>query len=107
MRRGDLVPVVLAGVYGKARPALVIQSELFAKLPSVTVLPVTSELRPIETFRIAVEPTRQNGLRARSQIMVDKAHTIPLDKAGKPFGKLDARTMTAVNRALAVFLGLG
>jgi mRNA interferase MazF len=39
--------------------------------------------------------------------MVDKAHTIPRDKAGETFGALEARTMTAVNRALAVFLGLG
>jgi mRNA interferase MazF len=39
--------------------------------------------------------------------MVDKAHTIPREKAGETFGKLDARTLAAVNRALAVFLGLG
>jgi mRNA interferase MazF len=107
MKRGDLVPVVLSGAYGKPRPALVIQSDLFAAHPSVTVLPVTSELRPIETFRIAVEPTERNGLRERSQIMVDKAHTIPRDKACDPFGALESRTMTEVNRALAVFLGLG
>jgi mRNA interferase MazF len=107
MKRGDLVPVVLAGAYGKPRPALVIQSDLFARHPSVTVLPVTSELRPIETFRIAVEPTQRNGLRVSSQIMVDKAHTIPRDKAGEPFGHLESRTQTSVNRALAVFLGLG
>jgi len=54
-----------------------------------------------------VEPTEENGLSERSQIMVDKAHTIPRDKAGDPFGELEARTSTAVNRALAVFLGLG
>jgi mRNA interferase MazF len=107
MKRGDLVPVVLSGAYGKPRPALVIQSDLFVLHPSVTVLPVTSELRPIETFRIAVEPTERNGLRARSQIMVDKAHTIPRDKIGDPFGALESRTMTEVNRAMAVFLGLG
>jgi mRNA interferase MazF len=107
MKRGDLIPVVLAGAYGKPRPALVIQSDLFTKLPSVTVLPITSELRPIETFRIAAEPTSRNGLRASSQIMVDKAHTIPREKAGEPFGELESRTLTAVNRAMAVFLGLG
>lgn len=107
MKRGDLIPVVLAGAYGKPRPALVIQSDLFAKLPSVTILPITSSLRPIETFRIAAQPTSRNGLRAPSQIMVDKAHTIPRDKAGEPFGELESRTLTAVNRALAVFLGLG
>jgi len=107
MKRGDLVPVALPGAFGKPRPALVIQSDLFAKLPSITVLPITSELRPIETFRVVVEPSTKNGLRARSQIMVDKAHTIPREKAGEPFGELEPRTLTAVNRALAVFLGLG
>ena len=107
MKRGDLIPVVLAGAYGKPRPALVIQSDLFSMHPSVTVLPITAELRPIETFRIAAQPTKRNGLRASSQIMVDKAHTIPRDKAGVPFGHLEPRTMTDVNRALAVFLGLG
>ena len=91
----------------KLRPALVIQSDLFSKHPSVTILPVTTELRPIETFRIAVEPSKGNGLRVCSQIMVDKAHTIPRDKAGEAFGEVDARTLTAVNHALAVFLGLG
>lgn len=107
MKRGDLIPVVLAGAYGKPRPALVIQSDLFAALPSVTVLPVTTELRPIEIFRIAVEPSARNDLRSRSQIMVDKAHTIPRVKAGEPFGRLDAKTLTTVERAMAVFLGLG
>jgi mRNA interferase MazF len=107
MKRGDLIPVVLSGAYGKLRPALVIQSDLFQKHPSVTILPITSELRPIETFRIAAAPTKKNGLRAPSQIMVDKAHTIPRDKAGAPFGELESRTLTAVDRALAVFLGLG
>lgn len=107
MKRGDLVPVVLAGAYGKPRPALVIQSDLFARHPSVTILPVTSELRPIETFRILVEPSQENGLCVRSQIMADKAHTIPRDKAGEPFGRIDAQALTAVNRALAVLLGLG
>jgi mRNA interferase MazF len=107
MKRGDLVPVVLAGAYGKPRPALVIQSDLFAQHPSVTILPVTTELRPVETFRIAVNPSPKNGLRAPSQIMVDKAHTIPRDKAGVPFGELETRTMKTVDRSLAVFLGLG
>jgi mRNA interferase MazF len=107
MKRGDLVPVVLSGAYGKPRPALVIQADLFSKHPSVTILPVTTEIRPIETFRIAVEPSERNGLRAPSQIMVDKTHTIPRAKAGEAFGTLEARTLAAVNRALAVFLGLG
>jgi mRNA interferase MazF len=64
MRRGDLVTVALQGAYGKPRPALVIQSDLFDAHPSVAVLPVTSELRDAPLFRIRVEPDAKNGLRS-------------------------------------------
>ncbi|MCP5277042.1 MAG: type II toxin-antitoxin system PemK/MazF family toxin [Thiobacillus sp.] len=109
MRRGDLVTVALLGEdgkpHGKPRPALVIQSDLFAEHPSVTILPVTGELRATPLFRIQIEPTPENGLRVVSQVMVDKAQSVPRDKIGTAFGRLDAEAMVAVNRALAVFLG--
>ena len=63
MRRGDLVSIALQGDYGKPRPALVVQSDLFAEHPSVTILPVTSELRDTPLFRVLIEPTETNGLR--------------------------------------------
>ncbi|MFA8387901.1 MAG: type II toxin-antitoxin system PemK/MazF family toxin [Pelagibaca sp.] len=44
LRRGDLVTVALQGAYGKPRPTLVIQSDQFAGLGSVTILPITSTL---------------------------------------------------------------
>jgi mRNA interferase MazF len=50
MQRGDLVVVAMQGDYGKPRPALVIQSDLFDELPTVTVLPlVSSQLVPAIT----------------------------------------------------------
>lgn len=45
MKRGDVVTVALQGDLGKPRPALVIQSDLFDAHPSVTILPLTSDLR--------------------------------------------------------------
>lgn len=38
--------------------------------------------------------------------MIDKAHTIPRTKAGKPFGQIEKSILTAIDRAIAVFLGL-
>ena len=105
MKRGDLVTIVLQGAYGKPRPALVIQSDLFDAHPSVTILPVTSEIRDTPLFRIAVEPDETNGLRKASQVMVDKSQTVSRDKIGEVIGRLDGNTLLAVNRALAVFLG--
>lgn len=105
MRRGDLVTITLPGSYGKPRPALIIQSDLFDEHPSMTVLPVTSELRETPLFRITVEPGAENGLHKPSQIMVDKAQTISHDKIGQVIGRLGDEDLVAVNRALAVFLG--
>jgi mRNA interferase MazF len=105
VKRGDLVTVAISGDYGKPRPALVIQSDLFDVHPSVTVLPVTSELRGTPLFRVRVEPSNDNGLRKTSEIMVDKAQTVVRERVGDPIGRLDDETLLAVNRALAVFLG--
>lgn len=105
MKRGDLVTIALPGTYGKPRPALVIQSDLFDEHPSITILPVTSELRDTPLFRVSVEPEEGNGLHKRSQVMVDKTQTVPRGKVGETFGHLDDMTMLAVTRALAVFLG--
>lgn len=105
MRRGDLVTVALQGDLGKPRPALVIQSDLFDAHPSITILPVTSELRLAPLFRIPLTPSESNGLSKPSQVMVDKPQSVSRDKIGAVFGRLDDEALLAVNRALAVFLG--
>ncbi len=106
MRRGDLVTIALQGDYGKPRPALIIQSDLFSEHPSVTLLPVTGELRDAPLFRIRVEPSETNGLQKPSEVMVDKAHSISRDKVGSVLGHLAEEEMLAVSRSLAVFLGV-
>jgi mRNA interferase MazF len=105
MKRGDLVTIALQGAYGKPRPALVVQSDLFANHPSVTVLPVTTELRNVPIFRVEIEPDKKNNLKNLSQIMVDKIQTVPSDKIGSIIGRIDDTTMLTINRALAVWLG--
>lgn len=97
--------MVLSREYGKPRPALVIQSDLFDAHPSVTVLPLTTNLRPTPLFRIDIVPTEENGLRAPSQVMVDKVQALPRGKIGQRIGALSEEQMIAVNRALALFLG--
>ena len=106
MKRGDLVTVALQGDLGKPRPALVIQSDLFDAHPSVTLLPVTGELRDAPLFRITVQPGEFNGLSKPSQVMVDKPQSVSRDTVGQVIGRVDEETMVAVNRALAIFVGL-
>ncbi len=105
MKQGDVIAVALPGDYGKPRPAVIIQSDVFEHLNSITVLPLTSDVLNLERCRVIVMPTEQNGLQKISQIMVEKASTVPRHKANKVIGHLSSEDMTAVNRALAVFLG--
>ena len=68
------------------------------------MLPLTSDLYDMPAIRITVEPGEDTGLRLRSQVMVDKATTIPQVKAGTCIGRLDDATLARVGRALAAFL---
>lgn len=105
LKRGNVVTVVLSGDYGKPRPALIIQSDLFSETASVTVLPLTSTLIDAPLFRIEIEPTEENGLTIISHLMIDKIYTTSREKVGKVIGHLDSKVLLAVERAITVFLG--
>ena len=107
MRRGQFVVVATSGDYGKPRPALVVQSDLFGELPSVVICPLTGTLRfDADQFRLEVEPSRENGLREVSQIAIDKITVVPAVKIGDVIGAADDALLLRVNRALALFLGI-
>ncbi|MGF7192345.1 mRNA interferase MazF [Robbsia andropogonis] len=106
MKRGSVVIVALQGDFGKGRPALVVQSDLFAAHPSVTVLLMSHELVDAPLIRITVHPTDKNGLRMPCQIAVDKAFTVKREKIGGVIGEMEHETMLAVDRSMPVFLGL-
>jgi mRNA interferase MazF len=95
------------GDFGKPRPALVIQSDLFnGTHGSVSIAPVTSTIVDAPLFRLTVDPTKSNGLLSVSQIMIDKVTPVRRDKIGKTVGRLDDPTMMRVSRAIALWFGL-
>lgn len=107
MKRGDLVTVALQGEHGKPRPALVIQSDLFAQLTStVTVALLTSTQVDAPLLRIPIEPSQMNGLRQPSDVMIDQIFSARTRRIGDVFGHLSDADLVAVNRALAVFVGI-
>jgi len=107
MRRGRFVVVATPGDFGKPRPALIVQSDLFSELPSVAVCPLTTTIREdADLIRLDVEPTQKNGLRQLSQIAIDKITVIPSAKIGAVIGEADEALMLRITRALAVFLSI-
>ena len=107
MRRGDVVLVAAAGDYGKPRPAVIVQSDAFPEThASVVVCQMTSDLADAPDFRITVEPSDDNGLRARSQVMADKPTTVRRERIGGVIGRLDTGDLRRLNVALALVMGL-
>jgi mRNA interferase MazF len=106
MTRGALVTVALSGDFGKPRPALVIQSDIFNQTATLTMLMLTTSIADIPLLRVIVEPNEANGLRARSQIQIDKMVTTWRSKVGNSFGRVGPEVLAEVERRLAVFLGL-
>jgi len=107
MKRGEVWTVAGGAQYaGKPRPAVIVQDDHFDATASVTICAFTSDPTEADLFRVAVEPTDQNGLRVPSRLMVDKITTVPRSKLGSRTGQLDDDDMLRLNRAMLVFLGL-
>ena len=107
LRRGDVVTCVLSGDYGKPRPALVIQSDLFNEFhASVTVCPFTTHLQDAPLFRIQVEPEASNGLQQTSQLMTDKITTLKREKISHVIGRLSEEKIQEVEEAIRLWLDL-
>ena len=107
IRRGDVVTVAAAGDYGKPRPAVIVQTDAFPyEHASVVICQMTSELVDAPAFRVTVEPTSENGLRLRSQVMADKPVTVRRERIGPTIGSLGQEKMTQLNAALAFVMGL-
>ena len=108
MRRGDIVIVSAPGEYGKPRPTVIVQTDFLNEThASVAVCLVTTDVVEAPLFRLTVEPSEGNGLRKRSQIMVDKIVALRRERLGQVAGTLDDETMLRLDRTLAFVLGLG
>jgi mRNA interferase MazF len=107
IKRGDVVICAAPGDYGKPRPAVVVQSNLFnGTHSSVVVCLITSQLEDAPLFRIPAPAGRATGLRLESQVMVDKTIAIQRNKITERAGALPAGALNEVDRALRLWLEL-
>jgi mRNA interferase MazF len=107
MRRAEIWTVAGGPDYaGKPRPAVILQDDAFDGTASVTLCPFTTLLVDAPLIRLPVEPSRENGLRVASHLMVDKITTVARSKLQKRVGTLRDEDIVRLNRAVLVFLGL-
>jgi mRNA interferase MazF len=106
-RRGDVVTCAPPGDYGKPRPAVVLQSDLFnATHASVTLCTVTSHAAEAALFRITLKPSPANGLKTESHVMADKITTLRHERIGAVIGHLAEADFARVESAVMLWLGL-
>lgn len=108
MKRGEIWTVAGGANYaGKLRPAVIVQNDRFDALESITICGFTTDPTDAPLFRIMVEPSGDNGLRAPARLMVDKIATVPKSKIGTRVGTLAPDVLVRLNRAIVRFLDLG
>jgi mRNA interferase MazF len=106
VKRGDLVTVSAQGEIGKPRPAAIVQSDVLNAADSVLVALLTGTIADAPLYRLTLEPTAGNGLKAVSQVMVDKVLAYPRAKCSPVIGHLSGADMLALYSMLSVMIGL-
>ena len=106
-KRGDVIVSVAAGDYGKPRPMVVVQSDLFNHThQSLTVCPITSHSVQAPLFRIPMRPTKGNGLKKASQLMIDKVNSVKREKISRKIGTVSDAMLDKIEEALKLWLDL-
>ena len=106
-RRGDLVIAVFGRDYGKPRPGVVIQSDLFNQSHACAILcPISSDLTGLAIFRVKLLASKTSGLLQDSEVMVDKMATVDRGRIRQRIGRLSPLQMSSVDSALRIWLAL-
>ena len=109
--RGDVYLVSFDPTLGseikKTRPALIIQTDIANRHSAITIVAaITSQfddkLYPTEVKIAAGEA----GLRTNSVVLLNQIRSIDKQRLGRRLGTVRPQTMAAVNRALAISVGL-
>jgi mRNA interferase MazF len=107
VKRGEIWTVAGGKDYaGKPRPVVILQDDRFDMTDSLTVCALTTDPTDAPLFRLPIEPSEGNGLRAVCRLMVDKITTVPKGKIGARVGRLGDEDIVRLNRAVLVFLGI-
>jgi mRNA interferase MazF len=107
MMRGEIWTIAGGKDYaGKPRPMVVLQDDRFDATASITICAFTTDPTEAPLFRLLIEPSARNGLRAPGRLTVDKITTIPKAKVGSRIRSLGDEDVLRLNRAVLVFLGL-
>lgn len=115
MRRGDVVLVdlgqPLGSEAGHRRPAVIVSNDAANATVerlgrgTVTVVPITSNVRKILSFHVALE-AGTGGLQRDSKAQAEHVRTVSAGRLGARLGQLPDATMRRIDDALRLHLAL-
>ena len=109
--RGDVVQVRLDPGEGreirKTRPAVIVSNQVACRLDSVVqVVPITGlRGRPLRPYEARIE-SESSGLKKPSRAVANQIRTVANHRLAKRLGSLSKEELEAVDRAIAIQLGL-
>jgi mRNA interferase MazF len=115
MRRGDVFLVDFEPIRGseanKTRPAVIISNDAANRAAErsgrgvVTVAPVTSNVSRVFPFQIRLS-AGEAGLQAASKIQTEQVRAVTVGRFGRHLGSLSPASLTRLDNALRLHLGL-
>lgn len=92
---------------GQPRPGIVVQANEFnTEFSTIFICSMTTDILEDSPLRPLLDPSPENGLRLRSQVMTDKMAAIRREQIRSLIGHIDPGTARQLDRALLVVLGL-
>ena len=102
----DLSPVV-GSEQGGMRPVLIVQNDVGNRYsPTVIAAAITSQKEKAKLPTHIQLQSRGCGLSKDSVVLLEQIRTIDKRRLKEKMGRLDAQSMSAVNRALSISFGL-
>jgi mRNA interferase MazF len=111
-RRGEIFLVAFDPTVGreikKTRPALIIQNDIGNRYGDLTIVAaITSKISPVlYPVEVIVQPSRANGLKVLSAILLDQVRTVDKQCLLKRLGTIEPMIMQKVDEAIQISLGL-
>lgn len=103
----DLDPVV-GHEQGRSRPCVVVQNDAGNRFSSMTIVVPLTDAGHIRRPSAIYVPVKagDGGIRKDSIVLCDQIRAVDMERVGRTIGVLSPETMKAVDRALAISLGL-
>ena len=110
--RGQIVEVDLDPVVGheqgRLRPCVVVQNDVSNRFGSTTIVVPLTDVRNIAQRSpvYVLAPKGDGGLKKDSLVLCDQIRTVDQQRFGRFFGVLSPETMSKIDRALLISMGL-